>query len=56
MISDKELSLNIYIKEDKYSKYIIFKVEGKIKKKKLCLKDKPIALQYTIICKETTCY
>ena len=43
LISNKELGINIYIKEDKDSKYIIFKGEDETKEIKLYLKDRPIA-------------
>ncbi|KAI9783266.1 MAG: hypothetical protein M1839_004106 [Geoglossum umbratile] len=56
MMSDEELSLSTYIKEDKHGKYIMFKAEGKTKEEKLCLEDEPIALQYAIVCRGTTCY
>lgn len=43
MMSDKELGINIYIKEDRIGKYIIFKGEDKVKEEKLYLEDRPIA-------------
>jgi len=42
LISNNELGINIYIKEDKAGKYIIFKGEDKAKEEKLYLKDKLI--------------
>ncbi|KAI9764729.1 MAG: hypothetical protein M1840_008121 [Geoglossum simile] len=56
MMSDEELGLNTYIKEDEHGKYIMFKAEDKTKEEKLCLEDKPIALQHAIVCRGTTCY
>ena len=45
MISDEELDINIYIKENRIGKYIIFKGEDKAKKEKLYLEDRPITFQ-----------
>jgi CTP:phosphocholine cytidylyltransferase-like protein len=42
IISDEELSMNIYIKEDRISKYIMFKREDKAKEEKLYLESRPI--------------
>jgi Fungal protein kinase len=56
IISDKKLGINIYIKEDRISKYIIFKGEDKAKKKKLYLKDRSITFQRAIIYKRTIYY
>ncbi|KAI9769563.1 MAG: hypothetical protein M1839_003635 [Geoglossum umbratile] len=55
-MSNMELDLNTHIKEDKHGEYIMFKAEGKTKEGKRCLEDEPIALQYAIMCKGTTCY
>jgi hypothetical protein len=51
MMSDEELGLNTYIKEDKHGKYIMFKADGKTKEERLCLEDELIALQYAIVCR-----
>jgi CTP:phosphocholine cytidylyltransferase-like protein len=56
IISDKELGINIYIKEDRISKYIIFKEENKAKEAKLYLKGRPITFQRVIIYRGTTYY
>ncbi|KAI9776690.1 MAG: hypothetical protein M1839_009417 [Geoglossum umbratile] len=56
MMSDEELGLNTYIKEDIYGKYIMFRAEGKTKEEKLCLEEEPIAFQHAIVCRGTTCY
>ncbi|KAI9765252.1 MAG: hypothetical protein M1839_005599 [Geoglossum umbratile] len=56
MMSNEELGLNTYIKEDEHGKDIMFKVEGKTKEEKLYLEDEPIALQHAIVCSGTTCY
>jgi hypothetical protein len=56
LISDKELSMNIYIKENKIGKYIVFKGEDETKKEKLFLENKSITFQRAIVCKGTTCY
>jgi CTP:phosphocholine cytidylyltransferase-like protein len=42
IISDEKLNMNIYIKENRINKYIMFKGEDKAKEKKLYLKSKPI--------------
>jgi hypothetical protein len=42
IINNEELSINIYIKEDRISKYIMFKGEDKAKKEKLYLENKLI--------------
>jgi CTP:phosphocholine cytidylyltransferase-like protein len=42
LISDNKLGMNIFIKEDKASKYIMFKGEDKAKEEKLYLKGRPI--------------
>jgi hypothetical protein len=51
LINDDELSMNTYIKEDKVSKYIMFKGEDKAKEEKLYLKNRPIIFQRIIMCK-----
>jgi hypothetical protein len=43
IMSDEELDINTYIKEDRISKYIMFKGEDKAKEKKLYLEGRPIA-------------
>ncbi len=42
LTSDEELGINIYFKEDKDGKYIIFKGEDETKKIKLYLEDRLI--------------
>jgi CTP:phosphocholine cytidylyltransferase-like protein len=42
IMSDEELGINIYIKEDRISKYIMFKGEDKAKEEKLYLEGRPI--------------
>jgi hypothetical protein len=42
LINDDKLGMNTYIKEDKVSKYIMFKGEDKAKEEKLYLKNKLI--------------
>jgi hypothetical protein len=37
MMSDEELGLSTYIKEDKHDKYIMFKGESGMEEEKLCL-------------------
>ena len=56
MMSDEELGMNTYIKEDEISKYIMFKGEDKAKEEKLYLEGRPIAFQRAIIYRGTTCY
>ncbi|KAI9770965.1 MAG: hypothetical protein M1840_002669 [Geoglossum simile] len=56
MMSNEELGLNTYIKEDMHGGYIMFKAEGKAEEEKLRLEEEPIALQHTIVCRGTTCY
>jgi Fungal protein kinase len=56
LMSDDELGMNIYIKEDKAGKYIMFKGEDKAKEENLYLEDRPIAFQRAIVCRGTTCY
>ncbi len=41
-MSDEELGMNIYIKDDKIGKYIIFKRDNEMKEEKLSLKNRPI--------------
>ncbi|KAI9765989.1 MAG: hypothetical protein M1840_006996 [Geoglossum simile] len=55
MMSDEELGLNTYIKQDEHGKYIIFKGQDK-DEEKLYLEDEPIAFQRAIVCRGTTCY
>ncbi|KAI9863684.1 MAG: hypothetical protein M1813_003707 [Trichoglossum hirsutum] len=56
MMSDEELGLNTYIEDNKYGKYIMIKLDGKIKKQRLYLEEVPIASQRAIVCRGTTCY
>ena len=56
LMSDEELGMNTYIKEDKDGKYIMYKGEDETKETKLCLEDRPIAFQRAIVCRGTTCY
>jgi hypothetical protein len=42
MMSDEELGMNTYIKEDGIGKYIMFKGEDKAKEEKLYLEGRPI--------------
>ena len=56
MMSDEELGMNTYIKEDRIGKYIMFKGEDKAKEEKLYLEGRPIAFQRAIVCRGTTCY
>jgi hypothetical protein len=55
LISDDELGMNTYVKEDKADKYI-FRGEDERKEGKLYLEDRPIAFQQAIVCRGTTCY
>jgi hypothetical protein len=50
-MSEQELNINIYIKENKAGKYIMFKREDETKEEKLYLKNRPIAFQRVIICR-----
>jgi hypothetical protein len=54
MMSDEELGLNTYIKDDEHGKYIMFKVKNK--EQRLYLEEEPIAFQHAIVCRGTTCY
>ena len=56
MMSDEELGMNAFIKEDKIGKYIVFKGDDEAEEENLYLEDKPIAFQRAIICRGTTCY
>ena len=56
LISDEELSMNTYIKEDKDGKYIIFNGNDETKEIKLYLDNRPIAFQRAIIYRGTICY
>ena len=56
LMSDEELGINTYIKEDKDGKYIMFKGEDDMKETKLYMEDRPIAFQQAIVCRGTTCY
>jgi hypothetical protein len=56
LMSDKELGINIYIKEDKGDKYIIFKGEDKTREEKLYLEERSIVFQRVIICRRIICY
>ena len=56
MMSDEELGLNMFIKEDDVGKWIMIKGEGQAKEERLDLEDQPIALQRGIVCRGTTCY
>jgi hypothetical protein len=56
LMSDEELGINTYIKEDKDGKYIMFKGDDETKETKLYLDDRPIAFQRAIMCRGTTCY
>jgi Fungal protein kinase len=56
MMSDEELGLDTYVKEDTTGRYIELKPEGMTEEEKLYLEDKPIALQHAIVCRGTTCY
>jgi hypothetical protein len=56
LMSDEELGINTYIKEDKDGKYIMFKGDDETKETKLYLDDRPIAFQRAIVCRGTTCY
>lgn len=56
LMSDDELGMNTYIKEDKAGKYIMFKGEDERTEEKLNLEDRPIAFQRAIVCRGTTCY
>ena len=56
MMSDEELGLNMFIKEDDIGKWIMIKGEGKAKEERLDLDDQPIAFQRAIVCGGTTCY
>lgn len=56
LMSDEELGMNPYIKEDKNGKYIMPKEENKTEETKLYLEDRPIAVPRAIVCRGTTCY
>lgn len=56
MMSDEELGLNMFIKEDDVGKWIMIKGEGQAKEERLDLEDHPIAFQQAIVCRGTTCY
>ena len=56
MMSDEELGLNMFIKEDDVGKWIVIKREGQAKEERLDLEDQPIAFQRAIVCRGTTCY
>src|SRR5881396_2897841 len=56
MMSDEELSLNTYIKDDEHGKYVMFKGKDKTKEQRLYLEEEPIAFQHAIVCRGTTCY
>ncbi|KAI9780023.1 MAG: hypothetical protein M1816_003194 [Peltula sp. TS41687] len=56
LMSDDELGLNTYIKEDTVGKYILFRGDDERKEGKLYLEDRPIAFQRAIVCRGTTCY
>ena len=56
MMSDEELGINTYIKQDEIGKHIVFKGDDETEEEKLYLDDKPIAFQRAIICRGTTCY
>lgn len=56
MMSDEELGLNMFIKEDDIGKWIMIKGEGQAKEERLDLDDQPIAFQRAIVCGGTTCY
>jgi hypothetical protein len=45
IMGDEELGLNTYIKEDKHSKYIMFKGESEMEEEKL--------FQHAIVCRGT---
>lgn len=53
-MSDEELGMNTYIKEDKEGKYIV--LEEETKKDRVYLEDTPIAFQRAIVCRGTACY
>jgi Fungal protein kinase len=53
-MSDDELGMNIYIKEDKAGKCIMRNDERK--EEKLYLEDRPIAFQRATVCRGTTYY
>ncbi|KAH8745703.1 hypothetical protein F5883DRAFT_609618 [Diaporthe sp. PMI_573] len=55
-ISDPELGVNTYIKEDDIGRYIEFKGSQKKEEERLYLEEKPIAFQRAIVCRGTTCY
>jgi hypothetical protein len=56
LMSDRELGMNTYIKEDEIGKHILFKGDDETKEEKLYLEDRPIAFQRAIVCRVTTCY
>lgn len=56
MMSDEELGLNTFIKEDDIGKWIMIKGEGKTKEERLDLDAQPIALKRAIVCGGTACY
>lgn len=56
MMSDEELGLNMFIKEDDVGKWIMIKGEGQVKEERLDLGHHPIAFQRAIVCRGTTCY
>jgi hypothetical protein len=56
LMNDKKLGTNIYIKEDKAAKCIVFKGEDEAKEEKLNLENRPITFQSATVCRGTICY
>ena len=55
-MSDEELGMDTYIKEDEIGKHIVIKGVDETEEEKLYLDDKPIAFQRAIICRGSICY
>ncbi|KAF2453067.1 hypothetical protein BDY21DRAFT_388293 [Lineolata rhizophorae] len=53
-MSDEQLGVDTFIKEDKEGKYVVLEEEAK--EEHVYLEDKPIAFQRAIVCRGTACY
>jgi Fungal protein kinase len=56
MMSDEDLGMNTYIKEDEVGKYVMFKGEDTTEEEKLYLQRRPLAFHGSIMCRGTVCY
>lgn len=54
-MTEEQLGMNPYFKEDRMGKFIEFRGEGK-KKERFYLEDKPIVFRRAIMCRGTACY